>query len=542
MAPHLTWRIAWIPLSAFAVLCAFTLPMLISGLEPGVRDQVIALVQKDGTAAVLRTSLFALFCSGITVSLGFFGALGLKSVDPRTERALIILALPLLAGDVATGFVLKLTLSDLIVQSNAIMDRRILGTWGLLAIAQVAQLLPLASYIIARRLRAAPRAYLELAETSRLSVGERIRDIYLPLSRSVIVLLTLLCAIFAALEYSKSELILKPSPGTGTELISHVLVRVYTYHSLVDPTRAFDITLALGGIFIACIVILVFVSVRLNLWILGTFGRWAAIGDAFRWLGKLRVAYGFSVVLATIAVAPFLALAVRTGGETTNPLFAFGANLAQSVLVSLLLGALAVAFSVSSRLAWPNYLANLTGRSSRFFVAVLGVKLLPAICLAFVGYQWLSWLSVPSNSFLGIFVIWVLGQLILGFPLVAAFALYVQFAVSTSELEFQRCSRASVVETGLVSFIRRFGLEYVFIGLMAFTLVWNESTLNTVFDGWSRDIPSLAVELTRRVEGRSGSYAEAAVLVFAGLAPVVVAILLWQWLPGRTEFRRGSAK
>ncbi len=528
-------RWAIIPLVLLCTTCVYGYPLIAECL--GGRSFAHAYDwDGDGWGVpFLRSGLFAAVAVAIHVPAGFFGAVAFRRVSPAVESLLVLLLAPVLMGSIGVGFVWKLNVMNLTCLSDLIADRAFFPTWGLMLLVQTWQYLPLFAYMFWLRLQSVDSNTQDFASACQLNWAERIRDVYWPHCRNLAAFLALFGTIQGLQEFSKFHLVLRASSGTATELASHRLLRYYHYYAPVNPSLATSETLAYSAIFVIlaaiCTVIVVLAVTNVTaLCARGVLGlrRLERLGAT--WLSDI---VGGTFIILTIAPAIIL---VR---YTFRGHFIEFAQFARSCVLTLLavglVMTLAILFGISSRIVWPKLLQAFNRRSLLFFVAICSLNLLPPIAIAFCGYHWLATLNLGLRDPLYATLLWLVGQAILAFPILACFVQYNHFRVRNAEIHLQQACGASFREVAVYSFLARFRIEYALVALFGFSVIWNEATLNSIMSGLSRHLPSIAVELTRRVDGKASSYYEAANLIVVSLIPIVVGIVLWKRSENRTH-------
>jgi hypothetical protein len=432
---------------------------------------------------------------------------------------------PALIGSVAWGFTWKLLLVENILTFR-LADRPFVTTWTVLSVIQIWQFLPAFAFLFWLRLQAIEARYLDFGRIEGLTFGEVIRDIHWPHCRDFAGLLSLFSLAQGFVEYSKFVLIVRSSEGTKTELISHRIERFFSYLVPADPVGALKAILAIAGA--VCLV-----GIVAALCVIGVVQR---SGDQLtksflaRWpslpIGAGRAWPRLLTSLTTLAIlAPLGTTAVEGFRVGTVDWLRIALSASMSLVGATLGFIVSWGFAFSSRLAWPDQLARL-GSESRILLAVaLGIYFFPPLALSLCSFYWLTYARIQLGSGGSVILGWLLGQTILVFPLLGVFLVHLHFAIPAKELESQLFYRARAREIALYSFISRFKLDYLVVLVFGFAFVFSESSLNSVTSGWSRWVPSMAIELLQRVDGRASSYKEAASLILISLGPVAVSLL-----------------
>lgn len=533
MNRHSYRRLSVIPICFLLIIWLYSMPMTAQVFTTQFSPKLANWGGDGWGAPFFRTITFATVTSAISVTTAFFIAVLLRKSSYLISRLYPIFIIPAFLGNVGVGFIFKLLLLQHGAFAGLISSRAFFPTWAAMVGIQCWQYTPLFIYIFWLRLQLLPKNLQEFAVAANASALERTRDLYWPYCRNVASLLALLGIAEGLQETNKFQLILRASTGTNTELASQRISRYYDFYALVNPRFATDETLAYCAVFVLLSLFFVPIGIffvihtvrafiaTLNRLCISCRGKQVVRADA------LGVACLVAAILPSIALFPYL----------FHRDFVITEIFLRSCLFSLLalLAAMCVAilFSVTARLTWTKLLSGFTNRSLLFFIGLYLLELVPAIGLAFCGYTWLANIGLDIRSSFSATSLWLIGQVILVFPLLASFIVVSHFRVSSEEILFQGVCRANLVEIFQYSFMDRFRKDYVLVSLFAFSLIWNEDVLNSILSGFSQNIPSMALELAQRVDGLSSSYLEATNLILVSLIPVVVGLVLWDWLSSR---------
>jgi len=517
---------AW-PIAALIGMWIYVLPMAFELIHGSPLGLLWSSDSASWAVPLARSCLFAVASATISVFGGL--ALGLRLARARRRRisAVAIMFVPLLMGGVAWGFVWKLLLAGSPSLTALIADRSAANVWSLLVAVQVWQFLPTCAALFALRFAGADVRQTEYGDVIGRSERETIRDLYWPYSRSLTGLLLLFCLAEGFQEYSKSRLLLRASPGTGTELVTHWLVRSYTYYAPVDPRGAMKDTLSSSAALAVFEMILSGLLVVVLLWLAGrAFGALASrpAGPAQRSSsGKGDVA---TVLAPLITVVPLLALVGYGIAVSSLSIYLLIRVAVLSCSAGILAALISWSAGFAARLRWPEALATLSRTAVVILVFSYGIFFVPPIALSFCTFYWLALLGFRDAGVVGVVSGWTLGQVVLAMPLLVSFVVYVHFVVRSAELVYQWTSRASVGEIASMSFFGRLMPDYFLLLVFGFSFVFNESGLNAMTSGSSKWVPSIAIELIQRVDGKGASYQEAVTLIVMSLVPVSVGVAL----------------
>lgn len=505
----------------------------------GISWSSLGDLSADGwVVPVLRSTLFGCVTVVLEIGLGFLIAVGMldqRGAD-RTHWTAILL-LPLLMGSTSTAFLFKIAIFDSSIITPLIQERRLAPTWTLMIALQLWQYLPPFAYMFYVRLLSMARSRVDFANAASLSTSERLCDFHWPHCRSLAGLLALFGVADGIHEYAKFSSVLRASPGTSTELISHRLQRYYESWRLVDARVAAENTLA----FVAITTILALLVSLFVAWIvcrlMDTLVKSFRSASAVNRIPSIP-ARALRVFLILVVLVPVAYLCRYLSDWHFIDASAFLRSALLSLVALATTIVVVIPFSFSVRLLWPDLLRRFDNRSLPFFGALYALHVVPSIGIAFCGYYWLARIDIAARGQIFVILIWLCAQAIIAFPLLASFVVVANFRVSCGELGFQNAANASWLETLSNSFLGRLKPEYFLVVLFGFSIIWNESVLNATMSTLSRNISSIAVEISQRVNGRSAAYSEAAWTIVAAMVPIAFWLVLWMSFMRRSETSR----
>lgn len=507
---------------------AFAGPLLASVLKRGVALFLLNGSRDGWWAPYFRSAAFAIATSLVCIPIGFWIALILKDCHKVLGMLLALLMAPILMGSVAIAFCVKLDVIHSSIVTRLIENRAFVPTWGLMLSCQAWQLLTLSTYLFWFRLQQVPVSVLRFAAASRLTGFEYIRDVYWPQTKNLAGILAIFSTTISFYAFATFALVIRASPGTGTELASNWLLRLYNFYSSLDPRIASARCLAMSAvaIFVAVLTILCSVYLTLSCLDLSVRGlaRWGNSGPAHRHPVRstaLAVCVLLAAAFPMFGLLPYLDLSnfIPANEFLRSVGLAFAASLV-AVVVSIILG-------ISGRLLLRRTMERFDSRSALVFAGVYFLQVVPGIAIALCGYYWLAVIAASASLAQWVPVLWLICQVIIALPLTASFVQLSHFRVRTDEIDFQESAKIGLYDIVSQSFVRRFSLDYVLVGIYGFSVIWTESTINSTLSNLSQSIPSVAVELTQRVDGRGGSYPQAANLIAATLFPIFAGLVLW---------------
>ena len=527
-----------IPIGMILIVIVFTFPLFVQIVSGSIYKNICISFQ-SWVLPLVRTLIFSLLTVILQIILGFYLAIRLHQIKGRIRHLFGMFLIPALIGSVVVGFVFKLGIINNDLVSNSIANRAFIPTWGLMLTLQIWQFVTLFAYLFWIRLSNINDNIMSFSYASHLNVSELIRDIYWPQCRDIASLLALFSVVECYSEYIKFHLILRASEGTGTELISHWLLRYYNFYSPIDPRNAINNTLSMGILFtlIGLLFALIFVYFlnRYSIKFFNMFAKPFSIGLTNKYSCNLM-----SIFLIIISIFPFTSLAPYVFKSSFVEISGFLRSCFLTLVVVSIVMICTIIFGFITRIIWPKLLDSLNKSSLSLLGGLYLLHLVPPLCIALSGYYWIAFFNLDFRNEIYSILIWIFGQVILVFPILSIFILLNHFRLKNTELNFQFSSRTNLIEKFRFSFLNRFGLDYILIFLFGFSFVWSESTLNSIMSNLSRNLPSIAVELTQRIDGRGGSYFEAANLILVIFIPVIIGIIIWSNLLKRNRLIKWS--
>lgn len=494
----------------------YSSPMIRSIAAPAGREMIArTLEDPDGLRApLIRSAFFAVVTALLSVVLGFYGAVALAPRMRSSRRLLLFLIIPLL-GSVAVAVAVHLDVRYRLLH-GLVAERDFFVTWLLLVLTQLWQFAPLFLYLFAVQLTTVSTDRHLFTMVSGASWGERVRDIDWPHCRNLARLLTLFAVAEGTREFVKPAMILRASPGTATEMITARLERHYAIWSKANFSTAVNGTLA-GALLVTVVAALLAV---LTIALADRLLRGSTAGLAHSrmdWgIGKVGV-----VALLALTAVPLIGALnyVDPAVLSDLPWSTLGVSVCLAGVAVAATMIVAVVFSISARVIFPDRLARFDSHALPVFLILFAIRLVPPIAIVLCGLHWLYRSGTLTTT--TAVTVWVAAQMVITFPLLASFAQFTHFAVRTDEIAFHRVSRAWPWEVARDSFLLRFGPEYALIAVFGLAIILGEDAINSIM---AFAVPSIAHELSLRVGGRSGSYREAVMIVALLAIPVVSAI------------------
>lgn len=470
------------------------------------------------------TVLNAIITAALLTLVSFAGALMIKDVTQfsRLGKWLSLLILPVTLGNISVAFICKLILGDTALFMN-IAQQNISCKLVFLDLLQLWQFGLLFLYLCWLHFQSVKPAKLIYARVNGFSFYQSVKDIYLPHSCNLLILLSALGFIFTFYEEAKLQYLFKVSQGTNSELIANWLSRNYQSALLVNPTYARDLLFTSGSL----VALAAFFCMGTLYFVGNLLGKISARTKfypkqrlrGFRLNGTGRVSAGFMLLFV---LAPIALSIAKIRFELSSSLLTLGFPIAMTLLATILAVIAAISFGICARVGYKVLLSSFNNRSLLFFLLFFTLMLIPPIILLVSGYKWMGYLGYHSESM--VYIIWLLGHAILTLPVMGSFVLFNHFQVSSKELDYQFISAIPITSIIRFSFMARFKGQYFFLFIICFSFIWNEATLNSLFSDY---IPSFAVNLKMLLTGRSADYSLAFGYLSVSLLLGAIAVIVW---------------
>ncbi len=530
--------------ASLALLWAYFIPLAAAPLssylqlfaaqgQPGspLSDYFFICVRTLGVALV--TAVVAVLGSAVVSA-----SLSRSNLSQRFAIFGIPLLLPYFLGNSTDGLLVKLLSQNFADRFTYFADR----SYGLVYVFLFALLIWKDGFLILYTLTliadTVPKSVTLYARALGLTLREWIRDVLWPMARPAGILLCLFVFIAAEHEYIATFLSLRPSPGTGTELVSHWMNRVYTTLVLsTNASTALDLLSASGIVLLVASLAAGAISVGLLLGIirLGTI-TWRSRIRARATRSATGMPMGASVtgILAVIfAVSPVVLAASFLTPSFPNDMTLATFTAPLTFVVALGGTILGWMIAVAARLMLGDRTIN-AAVVVRVLLMLLSAVVVPPFLVGLSSFSW--WSMTSGSSQFGLIALWAISQLALVTPLIASFLFASFLSVTNSELRYQRWIGASLGEIASNSFAKRYVPQLLFSLLFAFLQVWNEDSVNGVFENV---VPSFSTLINRTLSGRAESIANASGYAYFGIALAIVLGIFW--LIALLSSRRGAA-
>ncbi len=495
-----------------------------------------SLIANDNlfSSTLIRTFSFAILSGIVLAFAGFFGAILLIKVRAfsRIGKSLSVLILPVTLGNISIAFICKLLIGDSAFFAS-IIDKGLVLKLGFMLFLQFWQFGLLFIYLFWLQFQSIPANRLEYAVANKFSFYHTIKDIYLPHTRNLWILMASLGMVFSLYEESKIQYLFKASQGTNSELITNWLDRNYQSSLLVNPGYATNLIFQSGWtVFLMAILVLAAIYLIIN-------AAFKLTAKAKGYPEKSTKAYprfwnalnnSWGVLLIFLVVVPvivsLLSIKYNLGSET----FALGFPLIMTFLAAIAATVVAVFFGIAARVGWKQTLGNFNNRSLIFFILIFILLLIPPIIILISGYKLMALLGYTSLTV--VYIVWILGHILLSLPVLGSFVLFNHFRVSNNELNYLSVYRLSRIELLQNSFIKRFRAEYLLLFIIGFSFIWNEAIMNNLFSDY---IPSFVAGLRMLITGRGADYTKAFGYLIISLGLAISAVFVWRYIIHRAE-------
>jgi len=518
------------------ITIVFLFPLFVGGLEGYNISKLFSDNSNGFNSSLQRTFLFALLSSILNVVGGFCLALLLLkiSLTSKLGKQLSFFILPITFGNVAVVFIFKVLLFKTNFFNAIVQGGNITQSLFLLFI-QFWQFGFLFAYLFWLNIENTPKRIDDYSTATGLSRFEKVRDIILPQTKNLFILLLFIGFIFSFYEDTKSQFIFRASQGTGTELINHWIYRTYQSNLLINVDYANQSIFKTGLVVFTIILILIVALGSLVLFLFRLFSKFKSSAQKKTSASQNRVGFSGAVVSIAVIIVPIIAALMKSQYHFSDNISSVAFPFALTLIASSAATMLAIAFGISSRLAFPKLLSGFNSKSLLYFLAIFLLQIIPPLCIVLCGFKWLSWIGY--NSEMLIYFVWIAGHCILSLPLLGSFILTTHFSVRENELNYLAAydiPRSSIVR---YSFIRRFRSEYIFTLLFAFTFIWNDTRLNMVL---SDKIPSFAANLQMLFIGRAADYSKATSFVLIAVGLSLACILIWQYIIAKSQLKEAK--
>ena len=446
------------------------------------------------------------------------------SVFSNRSKALSVLLIPIILGNVSSAFIWKLLLVD-----NQFFFLSSSIKFVILGFIQFWQYGTLFTYLFWLNQQTIPNDTWNYSNVSKLNLFEKVRDIILPKQRNLSLLLYVVGFIFCFYEDAKMQFIYRASRGTDTELVNQWLNRNYQSDTLINPVFAFQ-QIAQIGVIVMIIALVILVSTLF----LKSFTYSLVMRS--KTLPKLSlkpqrrllfiILWGlFAFVLLPLLIA-LLKQALNLNFHLSLLLF----PMLLTLIASLVSTTVAIGFGILSRMAWLKMLSDFNFRSMAFLIVLFIMLLIPPLVILISGFKWMQFVGYDSSNY--IYLAWITGHTILSFPLLAGFAIATHFRVNNNHIDYLDSHTINLWEKVLDIFIMPFRADYLLVLILAFSTIWNESIVNNVL---SDSIPSFVTELNKTISGKATDYSNGMQYLLVSLVLAILSVGIWNYIIAKNQ-------
>lgn len=524
-----TWKI-------LALAYLFFLILVISPFLFSISSWNLSQILSDisFTNTLIFTILKSLISTVVLVLFGFFGALILFNLPKFSflGKSLSILIIPITLGNLTLAFSVKLLLGQSQFFSQ-IASGVATNKYIFLLFIELFQYGILFVYLFWIHLKTIDRDKVYFSKALGFSAFQKMKDIYLPHCKNLILLLCAISFVLCFYEESKVSFLFKVSEGTNSELITNWLNRTYGIYlgssPLVAKSQIFSFS---GVIFIAASIGFTLLYLSSNILILRISKSKIYGSKNFYFKKNSYSSRIWALILITIVTIPIILLFRRVdfSVQLTNLLF----PLRMTLFASLITTIFSILFGIGVRLGWKETLQSFNEKSLIFFVILFLFVLIPPLVIQLVGFHWMSQIGYSSD--LLIYLFWGVGHFMISMPLLVSIVFFNHFRVTNNELNYLKVHCVGSIDLLKFSFFKRFLGEYLLLGIIGFSFVWNEATLNNIFSDY---IPSYVAQLKMFITGRGADYRLASSYLFISLFISFLSAVLWRYIIEQSH-RRSS--
>ncbi|MBK8516585.1 MAG: hypothetical protein IPL55_09990 [Saprospiraceae bacterium] len=441
----------------------------------------------------------------------FFRHITLESIQGRLMNIFI---LPFLIGSLSTCFIFKIILFN-----SSLLYESLLVQYVTLLIIQFWQYGTLFIYLFWLNYALTIKKDVEKVKLYNLNFKELLRDVIYPGQKNLLLLFFILCFILSYYESSKVFLLFKSSRGTNSELVSQWLNRLYQSSSLMNPETAFSISSGAG--------LFIFVLAIFSIF-LGTFIFQKSISSLIHFFTTKKISLKFVTIIFYLSLlligAPFIIVFF-----TNLSKISVNIDLIRSILLSVIVAiatlTIAIFFSISTRIIWPNTLSKLNSKSMLFLYLYSFMIVLPPTIILISLFYWYKYVNFGSEFQLTI--LWILSQIVLAFPLANLFITISHLRIKNARLEYTQVIKLNFFEKVRDVFFAELGGDYIFILILTFSAVWNEYTVSSIL---SDVIPAFSNEINKAVLSKSADYTSAMSYLYFAIILGILSLFVWDRL------------
>lgn len=463
-----------------------------------------------------RSLIFATVSSLFNVLVSLWLAIQLREIPLFSKKGFLlsILIVPVLIGDVSIAFIGKVLLADV-----SAIHENITYKFTSLILMQFWQFGTLFTYLFWLMIQNIQNAKKNFARTSRLTPFEYVKDIILPACRNLLILSFILNFVFAFFENAKSQFIFKASRGTNSEFICKWLERYYQSNSLFNLEFAVNNTLKTSMlVMLTALFTIALLSLLINFLYKKTItGRYNLPSIHTKFISNI-IFYLLLLLILLPIIYIIVELVFNATFSSNNLLYTIGLTSLSAILATFL----SIQLGVLLRLGWKEAMSSFGVKSLMFFSILLLILLFPPLSLLITGFKWLS--IIGYNNSILINIVWIFGHILLVLPILSCFVAVTHYRTKNNEINFLESYKLNYKEISTPLFYRRYIVDYCLTFLVAFSMIWNESTINNLLSDF---IPSFISEMKMSISGRGTNYSSGISYFLISITLAFISLLLW---------------
>jgi len=467
-----------------------------------------------------RSLVFSVFVSLLVITISFCVSLSFSRVRMDSVKGLFlsVLLIPVLTGNVSVAFIWKIILMDFpfVFESS-------LKSFFFLSFIQFWQFGTFFIYLIWISQQLVSQNVSQYVAVVRLNIFEKIRDVILPTSYNLIVLLFIMMFSFCFYEEAKIDYVFRGSRGAGTELINGWLSRINQSDSQVNSTYGF-INLANYS---SLVIGVAFTAVLLSV---------ASINMALRAFFKTKKSFHLPevgvlgrdlayILVVLFTIVPYGVVFIKQDVIYSNAFFV----LWKPFLYCLLAGGgatlAAITVGMATRIYLQAFMNSFNRKSMYVMLGAFSLTLFPPIIIYKLFFKWMAIVGYSSGG--SIYLGWFMGHILTAMPILIAFVLVTHFRLSNKHLDYLTSQKVNFLKVLKDLFIRPFVFDYLLLLIISVLLVWNEDVINNVL---SDKIPSFIAAINLSKEGKSGELAVAMNYFMLSCLLSIVGISIWNFI------------
>lgn len=519
-----TFRYKLFVLLFIIVIVSYLLPLFthITKIELSILQEF----DKDGNKAWMRSMMFAFISSSFNILLGLWLAIQFREIKLFSIKGnfLTILLLPILIGDVSIAFIGKVMFAK-----NTILHENVTLKFISLLIIQFWQYGTLFTYMFWLVIQGIIDRVKDYAIGVKLTHSEYAKDVVLPATRNIAILSLVLNFVFAFFENAKSQFIYRASRGTNSEFISRWLEKFYQANSLFNIDSATTQTLQYGAVIMFSVLILLlafafFFNFLYKRYLVSSFYLPSFKSNYFTYI--------LFLIIVSFVLFPVGWLILRLVINTKFSADKLLPSVLITTIAAIISTLLAIQLGIILRLAWKNAMSTFSKKSMVFYAALLFILLFPPLVLYILGFKWLSIIGYQSNLLIN--CVWVIGHILLVLPILSSFIAVTHYRTTNDEIEFLDAYKLKYKDKIKALFSKRYLLDYFLTFLIAFSFIWNESTINNLLSDF---IPSFISEMKMSISGRGTDYSSGIGYFLISISLALLSITIWNFIIRKIKMR-----